>query len=70
MTRYLVGEVDGVLYWHEIDEEGTKELRQELEVSGHPSPDTMCKTTHGLVFGSTPHNSIPELTSHSIYNGK
>lgn len=66
MARYLVGEVDNVLYWHEVDEEATETLRRE-DLAGSYLAGQMCKTTHGLVFGSYPLSSIPEDTPFAVY---
>jgi len=63
MERYLVGEVNGTLYWHQVDEKATAAMYE----SGDMELPEMCKTTHGLLFGSTTYSEIPADTTFAKY---
>lgn len=61
MARYIVGEVAGTNYWHEVDEPGTERLRQE------PGKESLFRTTSGLEMGGHPYPQIPPGTHLPVY---
>lgn len=64
MARYLVGEVDSKLYWHEVDEDATAKLR----ASGDERPNISVTTTNRQ-FGTHVYDAIPSDTPHPKFTG-
>lgn len=64
--KYVLGEVNSKLYWHEVDETKTEQFR-----STHPSEiRSWSVTTHDLKFKSRPVTALPKNTRYPMYTGQ